>query len=181
MSKSEVREVNGYRAILMPEHPRSMNGNWDGYVYEHIVVAEESIGRPLEKDECVHHLDFNRSNNRIDNLIVLLKSQHSKLHMWFDAGAPVVKTAGMQGVNSGKAKVIKPEYCEKCGRTLQYQQEKYCSNECSASSRRKVQRPSKKELSEDIETMSWLAIGRKYGVSDNAARKWARAYGILQS
>jgi transposase-like protein len=24
--------------------------------------------------------------------------------------------------------------------------------------------------------MSWLAVGRKYGVSDNAVRKWVRWY-----
>jgi uncharacterized protein YjcR len=28
----------------------------------------------------------------------------------------------------------------------------------------------------DVQSMSLLAIGRKYGVSDNAVRKWIRAY-----
>jgi len=27
--------------------------------------------------------------------------------------------------------------------------------------------------------MSWVAIASKYGVSDNAVRKWARSYGLL--
>ncbi len=34
-------------------------------------------------------------------------------------------------------------------------------------------------LKEDIENLSWVAIGKKYGVSDNAVRKWAKKYGIL--
>jgi transposase-like protein len=29
---------------------------------------------------------------------------------------------------------------------------------------------------EDIESMSVVAVGRKYGVSDNAVRKWIRGY-----
>ena len=181
MPKNEIREVNGYRTIFMPEHPRAMKGNWDGYVYEHIVVAEKMIGRPLKDDECIHHLDFNRSNNRQDNLIVLLKSQHSKLHLWLSSGAPIVKTTGLQGMNSGKTKVIEPSFCLSCGKTLQLKQDKYCSIECSGFNRRKMSRPSKNELQKDINTMSWLSIGKKYGVSDNAVRKWARAYKITKS
>ncbi len=180
MPKSEIREVNGYRTIFMPEHPKSMKGNWEGYVYEHIFVAENNIGRPLTNDECVHHLDFNRSNNRKENLIVLLKSQHAKLHMWLNSGAPVVKTAEMKGMNSGKVKVIEPEYCKSCGRTLQEKQKLYCSVDCYSCCKRKVERPSKKELEKDLSQMSWLSIGKKYGVSDNAVRKWAKAYSITK-
>ena len=41
---------------------------------------------------------------------------------------------------------------------------------------RKVERPPYEKLLEEIETTSYLAIGRKYGVSDNAVRKWVRFY-----
>ena len=43
---------------------------------------------------------------------------------------------------------------------------------------RKVDRPDKQKLEHMILTMSWLAIGREFGVSDNAVRKWAKSYGI---
>lgn len=43
---------------------------------------------------------------------------------------------------------------------------------------RKTMRPSREELQEKIEAMSWIALGRYYGVSDNAVRKWARSYGL---
>lgn len=55
----------------------------------------------------------------------------------------------------------------------------FCSPYCSAASRRKVNRPSKDQLKADIAAMSWLAIGRKYNVSDNAIRKWAKQDGLL--
>lgn len=41
---------------------------------------------------------------------------------------------------------------------------------------RKVPRPSHEQLLTDLETMSFCAVGRKYGVSDNAVRKWLRWY-----
>jgi hypothetical protein len=43
-------------------------------------------------------------------------------------------------------------------------------------SNRKVIRPSKEELKKLINTFSFCAIGRKYGVSDNAVRKWVKYY-----
>jgi hypothetical protein len=41
---------------------------------------------------------------------------------------------------------------------------------------RKVERPSYEQLTADVASMSMLAVGRKYGVSDNAVRKWLRSY-----
>lgn len=50
--------------------------------------------------------------------------------------------------------------------------------ECYNVVSRKAERPTKEELEEMINSMSWTAIGRKYNVSDNAVRKWAKYYGI---
>lgn len=44
---------------------------------------------------------------------------------------------------------------------------------------RKVIRPSAAELNKLIEQYNWSAIGRMFGVSDNAVRKWAKRYKIL--
>lgn len=44
---------------------------------------------------------------------------------------------------------------------------------------RKVDRPSKEKLERMIETMPVLRIGKRYGVSDNAVRKWAKRYGLV--
>jgi transposase-like protein len=41
---------------------------------------------------------------------------------------------------------------------------------------RKVPPPARQQLLEDVATMSMCAVGRKYGVSDNAVRKWLRWY-----
>jgi transposase-like protein len=41
---------------------------------------------------------------------------------------------------------------------------------------RRVSRPPYEQLLAEIEATSYCAVGRKYGVSDNAVRKWVRFY-----
>lgn len=46
----------------------------------HDVIMEEHIGRRLRPDECVHHINHDPSDNRIENLLLMTRSEHSKLH-----------------------------------------------------------------------------------------------------
>lgn len=49
--------------------------------HEHRVVAEEKLGRALEKGEIVHHIDGNKQNNDPSNLEVTTQSKHVGLHL----------------------------------------------------------------------------------------------------
>ena len=72
------KRPDGYLEILSNNHP---NKTKDGYVLEHRLVMEKHIKRYLTKEEIVHHIDENKSNNSIDNLELLSsRSEHSKLH-----------------------------------------------------------------------------------------------------
>lgn len=178
MAKS-VRYLNGYRLIYEPNHPQSMKSdNWNGYIYEHVFVMENELGRPLQSDEVVHHLDGNKTNNRTSNLIVLLRSQHAKIEYWLSCGAPSLKSDGENRMNSGKPNWNSAKFCKRCDKALQNTCKNYCSKECSFLSSRKVERPSKEELISELKGNSIFSIGRKYGVSDNAIRKWMKFYDI---
>jgi len=63
----------GYILVLRPDHPRA-HGR-PGYVYEHIIVMEGILGRPLGSDEQVHHKNGIKDDNSIDNLELWDRSQ----------------------------------------------------------------------------------------------------------
>lgn len=79
---------------------------------------------------------------------------------------------------SPKKKVFK--VCSNPTCNKKHEHDKYCSNKCRGIDKRKVERPSKEQLAEDMKTMTWVAMGKKYGnVSDNAVRKWAKGYNLI--
>ena len=67
--------------------------------------------------------------------------------------------------------------CPICGGEMTYGA-KMCKK-CLTKKKRDVSPcPSKEQLAQDILTMSNVKIGKKYGVSDNAVRKWLRRYNL---
>lgn len=119
-------------------------------------LMEKHLGHKLGKSEEVHHVDGNVDNNSLSNLEVLTHEKHLKAH-----------------------RRIKPEGkpCNVCGGLTT--RLKYCSPKCSSLGSRKVDRPPKETLEIEMGEHSMVALGRKYGVSDNAVRKWAKSYGII--
>lgn len=47
---------------------------------EHVVVVESIIGRRLYHNECVHHIDHDKTNNDPSNLRLMTKSDHARLY-----------------------------------------------------------------------------------------------------
>lgn len=71
------KRTDGYISIYFPDHPMSSK---DGYILEHTLVMEAVIGRHLKPDECVHHINKDRSDNRAINLRLMTRSEHTSLH-----------------------------------------------------------------------------------------------------
>ena len=77
---------NGYIRLRFPDHPRALS---NGYVWEHIVVAEKKIGRSLYyfgkgnlKNENVHHIDGDKTNNNPKNLMIFSSINEHLKHEW---------------------------------------------------------------------------------------------------
>ena len=167
-----TRTLNGYVVVYKPEHPKAMRSEcWDGYVYEHVVMAEEDYGRSLTEHEEVHHLDLDRSNNSPSNLIILEKRSHRKLHAWIDKGAPVLKNTGENPVNSGNPK----SRCKVCEKPLRTAQRFFCSQACvKASKKSKMEGVELSEVLNKLASRSAEKVAKDYGLTGNGMKKWLR-------
>lgn len=87
-----------------------------------------------------------------------------------------------------KNRVNRIRDCVECGDQYapKYGQQRFCSISCAKRNQhleytprhdaRIVERPPYEQLLREIADTNYSAVGRKYGVSDNAIRKWVRAY-----
>lgn len=66
---------NGYKVLYL---------EGDGSVKEHIKIMEQSIGQKIKTGDVVHHRNFIKDDNRLENLQILSRGQHSKLHREYE-------------------------------------------------------------------------------------------------
>ena len=67
----------------------------------HDVLIEEILGRPLADNEVVHHIDGNKNNNDPENLQVMDRAEHTRLHQSGVVRAPETLEK-LRKVNSGR-------------------------------------------------------------------------------
>lgn len=118
---------------------------------------------------------------------------HSLLRKWvddiwriptdhFDAGGASIRNLHREPIPLARVLVAGKQF------TVKYRTHRYCSRSCGTRwdrttlrgkpkpASRKARRPPYKQLLDEIESMGFVAVGCKYGVSDNAVRKWVRFY-----
>lgn len=118
----------------------------------------------------IHHKNGIKNDNQLSNLEILCPNCHS-----------ITDTYGSK--NMDRDMLVKPKIqstydnkCVRCGKLTN--NITYCSNYCRSLSDRKVVRPTRSELKQLIRIVSFTAIGKQFGVSDNAIRKWCKAEGL---
>ena len=152
-------------------------GNWyteNGYIrysrgshertdYEHQMVAASAYGE-IPQGYHVHHVDGDITHNDWSNLRVMTSAEHATLHSFTLYLVCICPTCGKRfELSMGRAKPQIERFC--------------CSVECRGIADRKVKRPDSERLFQLMRDVgNWCALGRMFGVSDNAVRMWARRY-----
>jgi hypothetical protein len=113
------------------------------------------------------HVNGEATDNRLENLRIVCANCNATLDTHCGRNKP-----------RGRP----PVACAQCGGKFRAQKrtQRFCSRRCAglnqAPTLRRAERPPYELLLTNIRELGYLATGRKYGVSDNAIRKWVRAY-----
>lgn len=142
---------------------------------EFCAQGEKWLGRRMAL--ILDHANGIADDNRLENLRILCPN-----------------CAATLDTHCGRKNLAPPVFreCLTCGKAfrVKYRTHRYCRVECARRSPdrqlrfrglprpedRRVERPPYWRLLEEIEELGYRGIGRKYGVSDNAIRKWERQY-----
>ena len=131
--------------------------------------GEEWCGRRMSL--ILDHVNGVHTDNRLENLRIVCPNCNATLETHCGRNA---------------SRLVERE-CGHCGRSFRpkFGRQRYCSRACGSRwdrrgrphpSLRKVERPPYEQLLAEITATNYLAVGRKYGVSDNAIRKWVLWY-----
>jgi hypothetical protein len=140
------------------------------------LCGQGEVWRGKRMGLILDHINGVRTDHRLQNLRIVCpncaatlethcgsnKRGHTKLPLWRECAACQVKFA--------------PNYWD----------HRYCSRKCGTRAphtigvarlaARKAERPAHEQLLGEVLEMGYRAVGRKYGVSDTAVRKWLRQY-----
>ena len=108
------------------------------------------------------HINGIFDDNTLSNLRIVCPNCHTQTSTW-----------GMKG----RCKPLKNErFCCSCFKEISKGVPSGLCNLCCSKTKRKVERPSLETLLKLVSESNYCAVGRKYGVSDNAIRKWIKNY-----
>ena len=132
--------------------------------------GEEWNGRRMSL--ILDHVNGVADDNRLENLRIVCPNCNATLD-----------------THCGRAnrRDVEDQECPHCGERFRPKngRQRYCSRACGMRweragrprpGARRVERPPYDELVAEVAATSWSAVGRKYGVSDNAVRKWVQSY-----
>jgi len=73
------------------------------YLFEYEAVMERRLGRRMRLGEVIHHINFDKTDNRDDNLFLCPSvSVHRHLHVSFEQIVPALIRLGLIGFNRAK-------------------------------------------------------------------------------
>lgn len=146
-----------------------LKGEYTEYKCSICGLPPEWQGKPLSL--TLDHIDGNNTNNELSNLRWVCPNCDRQLD-----------TYGSKNNHKERINAKQKFYCQICGKEISHGST-YCSD-CYGLANRKVQnRPNAEELLNIMKQNNgnFTAVGRLFGVSDNAIRKWCENYGMSRS
>lgn len=142
-----------------------IKGQYTPYVCS--ICGQEPKWQGKELTLILDHINGSNHDDRLENLRWVCPNCNQQL-----------ETTGFKKIRAEEnQKIRKKFYCIDCGKEISKNSIRCI--DCSNKTRKKVSKenmPTREELKEKIRNQSFLQIGRDYGVTDNAIRKWCDNY-----
>lgn len=139
--------------------------------YKCAICGLPPIWNGKELTLTLDHIDGNNKNNVLSNLRWICPNCDRQLPTFagrnHKARATYIKE---------KTKTETNNYCIDCG--IEISKSATRCTECANKNRQIATRPTKEVLYQELCESNFSAVGRKYGVTDNAIRKWCASYGL---
>lgn len=151
----KVDKSTGYQYFIDKTHPLATGNSYRVYYHRHLASIKQSKWITSQYD--VHHIDGNKLNNSLENLEILSKEEHAKLHNITDYTIKVCP-------------ICSTEFTISASRVHRV----HCSVLCAAKSQEHI--TISKEL---LEVLIWhypyQKVGNQVGLSDVGVKKKAKA------
>lgn len=190
-SKCHIKEWNGEHLVLELDH---INGNHDDNEFKNLRLLCPNCHSQTE----TFRGRKNKNISRISNEEIKLKFEKSNNISQLCINLGMVSGGGNIKILNKKLKMLNLEFDNECLKEIQIEsrinikeeKEKNTCKSCNAKIQnrstfcikcsqvklRVVERPLYLDLIKEVENNGYSATGRKYGVSDNAIRKWIKNY-----
>jgi hypothetical protein len=96
---SKIIDSCGYISVYVGPNYKYTN-TYGGRIREHIYLIQEKLGRQLDKNEVIHHIDGNKLNNNMNNLDLCTVQQHNNCHAKSEKIVFELFTKGLVGYNN---------------------------------------------------------------------------------
>lgn len=94
--ESKISTYKHGKGYVMQKSRGHARANRDGYVLQHILIAEAALGRPIVLPVQVHHLNGKKDDNTNTNLVICSDASYHRLldirtRAYFATGNPTAK------------------------------------------------------------------------------------------
>lgn len=89
------RYVDHHGYVMVSTRSGRIGSGWENYRKEHVVVMEQHLGRKLTRGEVVHHIDGDKTNNKMDNLWLTTQGGHRTAHLSLQGIGYLLLRAGL--------------------------------------------------------------------------------------
>ena len=110
--KEYYNKSTGYKQIF---YSNKVNG-------VHRYIMEQHLGRKLSKDEIVHHINEDKTDDRIENLLVMSRAEHSRHHNYKGLSNRIITCSNC---NNEFVKAL-----NKITYAVKHNQKMFCSRKC---------------------------------------------------